>query len=154
MAKDAALKLIVDNRKARFDFEVEETYEAGMVLMGSEVKSIRAGQVNLKDSYIIFSNGQAYLQKSHISIYKPSSYNNHEPERLRKLLLNGHEIEKLARATQEKGYSLIPTKMYFKGGRIKLEIGLAKGKQKGDKRQSIKDRESSREMSRARRHDK
>ena len=150
MAKTTGIKIIVDNKKARFDFIIEDTYEAGLELMGSEVKSIRGGQVNLKDSYIAFINGQAYLQKAHISIYKPSSYNNHEPERHRRLLLHREELEKIDRAISQQGYTCVPTKLYFKGGLIKLEIGIAKGKLKGDKRSAIKDREHDREMARAR----
>ena len=106
--------------------------------------------MNLKDSYIAFINGQAYLQKAHISIYKPSSYNNHEPERHRRLLLHREELEKIDRAISQQGYTCVPTKLYFKGGLIKLEIGIAKGKLKGDKRSAIKDREHDREMARAR----
>jgi SsrA-binding protein len=144
------IKLIVDNRKARFDFIIEDTYEAGLELMGSEVKSIRAGQVNLKDSYIAFVNGQAFLQKAHISIYTPSSYNNHEPERLRRLLMHREELDRIERKITQQGYTCVPTKLYFKNGRIKLEVGIAKGKLKGDKRESVKNREHDREMARAR----
>ena len=100
-----SIKIIVENKKARFDYTIEETLEAGLSLMGSEVKSIREGAVNLKDSYIAFINGEAFLQNAHISVYKASSYNNHEPERLRKLLIHKIELEKFERAVHEKGYS-------------------------------------------------
>lgn len=141
-----SIKIIVENKKARFDYIIEETLEAGLSLMGSEVKSIREGAVNLKDSYIAFINGEAFLQNAHISVYKASSYNNHEPERLRKLLIHKIELEKFERAVHEKGYSCVPLKMYFKEGRIKLEIALAKGKKHGDKREAIKERDTKREI--------
>lgn len=145
------IKIVAENKKARFDYHIEDTYEAGLVLLGSEVKSVRAGQVTLKDSYVSFRNGEAYLQKAHISVYAASSYNNHEPERLRKLLLHKLEIQKIERAITEKGYTCVPLKVYLKGGRIKVEIALVRGKKHGDKRESIKSRESERELARARR---
>ena len=148
--KPDGIKLISENRKARFDYELEDTFEAGLVLMGSEVKSIRAGQVNLKDSYIALSNGQAYLQKAHINVYKPSSYNNHEPERPRKLLLHEQELARIDRAITEKGYTCVPTRIYLKNSRVKLEIALARGKNAGDKRETIRDRDAERELARAR----
>ena len=116
------------------------------MLTGSEVKSIRAGQVQLKDSYIAFKGEEAFLQNAHIAEYKNSSYNNHVPERLRKLLLNKNELNKIYGALREKGLSCIPLKMYFKNGRAKLEIGLAKGKKAHDKRESIKKRDVTAEM--------
>ncbi len=133
--------IIQDNRKARFDYEIVETYEAGMVLIGSEVKSIRDKSVQLKDSFISFRGSEAFLQNAHISVYKQSSYNNHEPERLRKLLLNRNELNKIAAALQEKGLTCIPLKIYFKDNKVKLEIALAKGKKLHDKRESIKKRD-------------
>ncbi len=147
--KADSIKLVSENKKARFDFEIEDTYEAGIALMGSEVKAIRAGQINLKDSYVVIKNGEAFLQKAHISPYKPSSVFGHEPERLRKLLLNRTELDRIERSIAEKGYTCVPTKVYLKNGRIKLEIGLARGRQSADKRSVIKDRESKRELSRA-----
>jgi len=138
--------LITENKKARFDYFIVETYEAGLMLTGSEVKSIRAGQVQLKDSYIAFKGEEAFLQNAHIAEYKNSSYNNHVPERLRKLLLNKNELNKIYGALREKGLSCIPLKMYFKNGRAKLEIGLAKGKKAHDKRESIKKRDVTAEM--------
>ncbi len=143
------IKIITDNKKARFDYEIVEKFEAGLVLTGSEVKSIRDGAVNLKDSYISFRNGEAFLQNAHISVYTASSYNNHEPERLRKLLMHREELDKIMGRVQEKSLSCVPLKMYFKNGRIKIEIGLGRGKKKHDKRQSIRKKESDRELSRA-----
>ena len=143
------IKIISDNKKARFDYEIVEKYEAGLVLTGSEVKSLREASVTLKDAYIAFRNGEAFLQNAHISEYKSSSYNNHEPERLRKLLLHREEINKIMGKVQEKSLSCVPLKIYFKNGRIKMEIGLGRGKKKHDKRQSIKKKEADRELSRA-----
>lgn len=139
------MKLVADNKKARFDFEILETYEAGVVLRGSEVKSIRKGSVNLKDAYVSFIGDEAFLQNAHISVYQASSYNNHEPERLRKLLLNRNELNKIIAKTRERGLSCIPLKIYFKEGRIKLEIALCKGKKSHDKRDAIKKRDVDRE---------
>ena len=143
------IKIITDNRKARHDYHVLDTFEAGLALWGSEVKSLRDGQCNLKDSYISFRGDEAYLQNAHISVYRPSSYNNHEPERLRKLLMHRHELDRLMGQIKEKGYSLIPLKLYFKKGKVKVEIALAKGKTKGDKRQSIKSKQAKRELDQA-----
>lgn len=149
-----SIKIVVDNKKARFDYEILETYEAGLVLTGSEVKSLRDAQCSLKDSYVSFQKHEAFLQKAHIAIYTASSYNNHEPERLRKLLLNHHELTKIFAAVTEKGLSCIPLKIYFKKGIAKVEIALARGKKKGDKRQSIKNREADREIQRSLRKDR
>ncbi|MCC7404358.1 MAG: SsrA-binding protein SmpB [Bdellovibrionales bacterium] len=142
----SAIKLIADNRKARFDYDILDTYEAGIVLMGSEVKALRAGQCTLKDAYVAFQGHEAFLQNSHIPIYKPSSYNNHHPERLRKLLLHEEELNKIAAAIQEKGLSCVPLKIYFKRGKVKVELGLGRGKKKHDKRDSIKKRDVTREL--------
>lgn len=144
-----AIKIISDNKKARFDYEIIEKYEAGLVLTGSEVKSLREGAVNLKDSYVSFRNGEAFLQNAHISEFRASSYNNHAPERLRKLLMHKDEINKIMGRVQEKSLSCVPLKIYFKKGRVKLEIGLGRGKKQHDKRQSIKKKESDRELARA-----
>ncbi len=135
--------IIHENKKARFDYTIVETFEAGMVLMGSEVKSLRNRDVQLKDSYITFKGDEAFLQNAHIAEYKASSYNNHVPERLRKLLLNRNELDEIFEALREKGYSCIPLKIYFKNGRAKLEIALAKGKKTHDKREAIKKRDVS-----------
>jgi SsrA-binding protein len=142
------IKIISDNKKAWFDFEILEKFEAGMVLTGSEVKSLRVNTCSLKDSYVAFRGHEAFLQKAHIPVYSASSYNNHEPERLRKLLLHEHEIKKIHEATTEKGLTCVPLKIYFKKGRVKVELGIGRGKKKGDKRQSIKSREADREMAR------
>lgn len=143
------IKIITENRKARFDYHILEKFEAGMVLTGSEVKSLRNGQANLKDSYIAFKGDEAYLQKAHISIYTASSYNNHEPERLRKLLLNRRELNKIFGALKEKGQTCVPLKMYFSKGKVKLEIALCKGKDKGDKRESVRKRDADRAVQKA-----
>lgn len=150
----AGIKVIAENRKARFDYELIDKFEAGMVLQGSEVKSLRDGQCTLKDSYVAFIKGEAFLQNAHISVYKASSYNNHDPERLRKLLMHEHELKRLEAQINEKGYSLIPTKIYFKKGKVKLEVALAKGKSKGDKRDSTKKRDADRAIASQLRHSK
>lgn len=144
----AGIKIISDNKKARFDYSIVETMEAGIVLVGSEVKALRNNQVNLKDSYVSFRGHEAFLQNAHIGVYQASSYNNHDPERLRKLLLNRNELLEIQSAIEKKGLTCVPLKIYFKRGRVKLEIALAKGKKKGDKRQSIKQREADREVAR------
>jgi SsrA-binding protein len=143
------MKIVAENKKARHDFEIIETYEAGMVLRGSEVKSIRDGSVNLKDSYVSFKGDEAFLQNAHIGVYKASSYNNHEPERLRKLLLNRNELNKIFGKMRERGLNCVPLKMYFKGGRIKIEIALCKGKKQHDKREAIKKKDVDRQTQNA-----
>ncbi|MES2963979.1 MAG: SsrA-binding protein SmpB [Bdellovibrionota bacterium] len=149
-----AIKIVTENKKARFDYSIGETFEAGLELRGSEVKSLRAGDAQLKDSYIVFKSGEAFLQNAHIAVYKASSYNNHEPERLRKLLLKETELMKIDRAIQEKGLSCVPLKIYFKGGWAKLEIALVKGKKASDKRESLKSRDADRELAKAKRKDR
>lgn len=146
-----AIKVITENRKARFDYSIEDTFEAGIELRGSEVKSLRKGDVNLKDSYVVFSNGEAFLQNAHISEYRASSYLNHIPERRRKLLLNKNELHRLERAIEEKGLTCVPLKMYFKGSWAKVQIGIARGKKAHDKRESIKGRDAGRELDQAKR---
>jgi SsrA-binding protein len=138
--------IISENRNARFLYYILETYEAGLVLTGSEVKSLRDRNVQLKDSYVAFQGNEAFLQNCHIAEYKASSYNNHQPERLRKLLLNRNELNKIYGALREKGLSCVPLKIYFKNGRAKVELGLAKGKKTHDKRESIKKRDEAREL--------
>ncbi|MGE4133107.1 MAG: SsrA-binding protein SmpB [Bdellovibrionales bacterium] len=145
----SGIKIISENKKARFDNEILETFEAGLVLMGSEVKSLRQNACTLKDAYVAFRGHEAYLQNSHIPIYTASSYNNHEPERLRKLLLHPHEIQKIQVATTEKGLVCVPLKIYFKKGKAKVELGIGRGKKKGDKRQSIKEKDAKREVQRS-----
>lgn len=144
--RKTGIQILSENRKARFDYEVIETFEAGLVLTGSEVKSLREKAVQLKDSYISFQGDQAFLQNAHISEYKNSSYNNHAPERLRKLLLNRHELEKIYASLAERGLTCIPLKIYFKNGKAKLEIALAKGRKAHDKREAIKKRDVSAEL--------
>jgi SsrA-binding protein len=143
------MKVITVNRKAHRDYSLERKFEAGMVLTGSELKSIREGQVNLKDSYVGIRNMEAFLINSHIAEYKNASYNNHEPGRKRKLLLHKKEIRKLEKNLTTRGYSLIPLKMYFNDkGKVKVEIALAKGKREYEKKQRIKDRDVQRDMER------
>ncbi len=149
--KKSEIKLINENRKARFDYHIEDTFEAGLALVGSEVKSLRRGEVQLKDSYVVFKNGEAFLQNAHIAFYKSSSYMNHNPERLRKLLLSQAELAKIDRAVNEKGYTCVPLKIYFKGSWAKLEIALVRGKKMGDKREASKTRDVGRELSQAKR---
>jgi SsrA-binding protein len=146
--------IIQENKKARFDFTIVETYEAGLMLMGSEVKSLRAKDVQLKDSYISFRGNEAFLQNAHIAEYKASSYNNHAPERLRKLLMNRKELDEIAGALAEKGYSCVPLKIYFKDGRAKLEIALVKGKKTHDKRDAIKKRDVADQLRQTMRRDR
>ncbi len=143
-------RLIAQNKKAYHDFEILDRYEAGIVLVGTEVKSLREGRANLKDSHAKIRKGEVFLYGLHISQYSPASYNNHDPERIRKLLLHNFEIKKLLGKTQEKGFALVPLKLYFKDGKVKVEIALAKGKQSHDKRESLKRKEGARELDRAR----
>ncbi|MFH1453872.1 MAG: SsrA-binding protein SmpB [Armatimonadota bacterium] len=142
-------KNIVTNKKAYFQYHIIEKYEAGIVLAGTEVKSLRQGKVSLQDSYAQITKGEAYLVNCHISPYEKGSYYNRDPKRKRKLLLNKSEIKRLIGATQQKGLTLVPTKMYFKGGYAKVELGLAKGKHTYDKRESLKKKEQQREIDRA-----
>ncbi len=148
------MKIIAENKKARFDFEIIETFEAGLVLTGSEVKSLRDGKLQLKDAYVAFQGHEAFLQKAHIGVYMASSYNNHEPERLRKILLHAHQLKDLQVNIQEKGLTCVCLKMYFKKGIAKLELGVARGKKKGDKRQDVKTRDVNREIQRTLRKSK
>jgi len=139
------LKIISNNRKARFNYFFSEFYEAGVVLKGSEVKSLRDGKANISESYALEEKGEIFLINSHIPSYKESSYNNHDPRRSRKLLLNRREINKLMGRTNIEGFTLIPTKLYFKKGKVKIEIAVAKGKKMYDKRQVKKKRDWNRE---------
>lgn len=143
------IKIISDNKKARFDYQLIDTFEAGMVLVSSEIKSLRAGSITLKDAYVSIKRGEAYLEKAHISEYKASSYNNHTPERSRKLLLHKEEIDQIDRKMREKGFSCVPTKVYLKRGFVKVEIALARGKKQHDKRDSIKNKDLKREADKA-----
>ncbi len=140
---------IAVNRRARHDYSIEETFEAGIALTGSEVKSLRAGKANLKDSYGRVQNREVWLWNAHISPYGPASQFGHEPTRTRKLLLHRHEIARLHGRIKERGLTLIPLRLYFKNGRAKVELALARGKKQYDKRASIRDRELRREADRA-----
>ena len=142
------MKLIAENRKARHDYFVEDTYEAGIVLVGCEVKSIRQGLVNLRDSFAIIKNGEVFAVGMHVAPYQMGSYFNHDPRRNRKLLLNKAEIRKLKAKVEQKGYTLVPLKIYFKDALVKVELGLCKGKETHDKRESIKRREEDRKIDR------
>ncbi|MBI2525411.1 MAG: SsrA-binding protein SmpB [Candidatus Rokubacteria bacterium] len=142
----AAEKLIATNRKARHDFDILETYEAGLALRGTEVKSLREGEVNFKDSYAGIQRDEAWLFGCHIAPYHHGTDANHDPERPRKLLLHRREITRLTGKVAERGLTLVPLRLYFKEGRAKLEIGLARGKKLHDKRAAIREREVKREM--------
>ena len=143
--RDNTESLIADNRKAFHDYHILETFEAGMVLVGTEVKAIREGNVNLRDSYAQVLEGEVWVYNIHIRPYSHRGYADHEPTRKRKLLLHRQEIRKLIGRTVERGMTLVPTRMYFKNGHVKLALGLAKGKQAHDKRETIKRREADRE---------
>ncbi|MFO7263625.1 MAG: SsrA-binding protein [Bacillaceae bacterium G1] len=143
------VKVVAQNRKASHDYFIEETYEAGMVLKGTEIKSIRAGRVNLKDSFARVEDGEVFLYNMHISPYEQGNRFNHDPLRTRKLLLHKDEIRKLIGATKEKGYTLIPLKVYIRNGFAKVELALAKGKKLYDKRQAMAKRDAQREIERA-----
>ncbi len=145
------IKIIAVNRKARFDYELLETFEAGMVLVGTEVKSLRAGKATIKDAYAGIEEGELWLIGLHISPYAQGSTAAHEPERRRKLLMNAKERRRLLVKIQEKGLTLIPTRLYFKGGWAKVELALARGKRKHDKRETIATRDAERSLARARR---
>lgn len=149
MAKTEGIKILADNRRARFKYHFLDTFEAGIVLTGSEVKSAKAGQVQLGDAYASLNKGEIWLHNAHISPYLQANRQNHEPMSVRKLLLHRAEIDRLVGKTREKGQTLIPTKVYLKNGRIKVEIALAKGKQDHDKRETIKNRELDREARQA-----
>lgn len=140
------IKLIAQNRKARHDYFLEEDFEAGISLAGTEVKSLRAGNVNFRDSYAVIRNEEVFIVGLYISPYEQGNINNKDPERDRKLLLHKSEIRKLIGKTEQKGYSIIPTKIYFKRNKVKLEISLGKGKKLYDKRHSIAERDAQREI--------
>ena len=146
--------IVATNRRARFDYEIVDTWEAGIQLMGPEVKSLRDGRANMGDSFASVHRGEAYLEKLHISPYEPATRANPtDPQRRRKLLLHKHEIDRMDSRVREKGLTLVPLTVYFRGGRAKVELALARGKQRHDKRASIKERDGDRETRRAmRRH--
>ncbi|KMY55400.1 MULTISPECIES: SsrA-binding protein SmpB [Bacillaceae] len=142
-------KVVAQNKKAHHDFFIEETFEAGIVLQGTEIKSIRAGRVNLKDAFARIQKGEVFVYNMHISPYEQGNRYNHDPLRTRKLLLHRKQIDKLIGETKEAGYSIVPLKMYLKDGYAKLLIGLAKGKKKFDKREDLKKKEAKRDVERA-----
>ena len=146
--KDAK-ESVARNKRARHDYHIIDTWEAGMVLTGSEVKSLRNGKANIADSYAIVKDGEVFLLNLHISPYEQASHFNHEPTRTRKLLLHRKEIDRLAREVAEQGLTLIPLSLYFSNGNVKVELGLARGKRTYDKRQDLAKREAAREVDRA-----
>jgi SsrA-binding protein len=143
------IKVVATNRKAYHDYSIEETHEAGLVLTGTEIKSVRAGSVNLKDAYALIKDGEAWLLNVHISPYEPASRQNVDPERTRKLLLHRFEINRLMGRVQEKGLTIVPLRLYLKKNRAKVELALVRGKRQYDKREAIAKRESDREIQRA-----
>jgi SsrA-binding protein len=143
------IKIIAENRKARHNYFIEDTYEAGMVLLGTEVKSLRLGRVNLKDAYARIKNGEVFVHQMHISVYPFAYYGNHDPLRIRKLLLHKNEINKLYGKVNEKGFSLVPLKIYFQNGKAKLTLALARGKRQYDKREAIRRRDEQRDLERS-----
>jgi SsrA-binding protein len=145
---NSGLKIISHNRKAHFNYSFKEFFEAGISLKGSEVKSLRAGKVSIADSYAYDNHGEIFLVNSHIQSYRQSSYNDHDPIRNRKLLLNKKEINKLIGRINREGFTIVPTKIYFKKGKVKVEIAVAKGKKEYDKRQTKKKRDWNREKAR------
>lgn len=149
MADDAGRKLVASNRKARHEYHILDSWEAGLVLTGPEVKSLRGGKVSFKDSFARVDSGEVWLHSLHISPYDPASRWNQDPERPRKLLLHGHQIRKLIGGVQEKGLTLVPLDLYFRAGRAKTTIALARGKRLHDKRDALKKKEQERETRRA-----
>jgi SsrA-binding protein len=149
VAKETGRKLIAQNKKARHDYHLEDVLEAGLVLQGTEVKSLRAGRASLVDAYAHVKNGEVWLENAHIPEYDQGSWTNHEPRRPRKLLLHREQIAKLVGKTKESGLTLVPLSIYFKDGKAKVEIALARGKRAYDKRQSLAERDAAREIERA-----
>jgi SsrA-binding protein len=150
--RERGRRTVATNRKARHDYHVLDAYEAGLVLVGTEVKSLRAGRVSLADGFVSIAGGEAWLEGVHIPEYGQGTWTNHEPRRRRKLLLHRAELEKLADATRERGFTLVPLALYFSDGRAKVEIALARGKRDYDKRQALKERQDRREAARAMAH--
>jgi SsrA-binding protein len=153
MSRETGIKRVADNRKAYHDYFIDGTFEAGIALVGTEVKSLRDGRINLRDSFVeVKGSAQApelYLVGAHISPFEQGNIWNHEPLRARKLLLHRHEIERIAQRVRERGYTVVPTKVYFKDGRAKVEIGLARGKKLFDKRHDLAERDARRDVARA-----
>ncbi len=147
------IKIIAQNRKARYDYFIEDELEAGLVLKGTEVKSLRLGKANLKDAYARVKDGEVYVYQMHIGPYPFAYYDNHDPLRPRKLLLHKREIKRLYSKVNEKGFTLVPLKIYFKDGKVKIALALVRGKRKYDKREAIRRRDEKREMDRIRKED-
>ena len=143
------IKTVATNRKARHDYFIEDTFEAGLVLTGTEIKSIRAGNVSLRDSFATIKEGELWLMEAHIALYDQGTYSNHDPRRPRKLLMHRREINRLAGKIQEKGFTLVPLRLYLKDNRAKVELGLARGKKQYDKREALREKETRREIDRA-----
>ena len=148
MAKPTGEKLIVDNRRARHEYHLGDRVEAGLVLQGTEVKSLRGGQATLRQAYADVRDGEAWLVGLHVPEYAEGNVANHDPDRPRKLLLHRKEIERLASGVAEKGFTIVPTRLYFKDGRVKVELALARGKERGDKRRAIAERDAQRQIER------
>jgi SsrA-binding protein len=153
MPRETGIKRVAENRKARHDYFIDDTFEAGIALVGTEVKSLREGRINLRDSYVEVRGSaiapELFLIGAHISPYDQGNIWNHDPLRARKLLMHRHEIERLAGKVREKGYTIVPTKVYFKDGRAKIEVGLGRGKKLYDKRHDMADKDAKRDMQRA-----
>ncbi|NLT55362.1 MAG: SsrA-binding protein SmpB [Actinomycetales bacterium] len=149
MPRETGRKVVATNRKARHDYHVEDVYEAGIVLTGTEVKSLRAGRASLVDGFASVSGGEVWLEGVHIPEYSQGTWTNHAPRRKRKLLLHRTEIDRLAATTREKGLTLVPLSLYFKDGRAKIELAVARGKREYDKRQALRERQDRREAQRA-----
>jgi SsrA-binding protein len=145
MAKDPGRKIVAQNKKARHDFHIEDVYEAGIVLQGTEVKSLRAGRASLVDGFAEVHRGEIFLHGVHIPVYTEGTWTNHEPRRVRKLLLNRHEIDKVESRVNERGLTLVPLSLYFRDGRAKVEIALARGKKTYDKRHALAEKQANRE---------
>ncbi|MER6943225.1 SsrA-binding protein SmpB [Nonomuraea sp. NPDC000554] len=152
MPRETGRKVIAQNKRARHDYHVDDTFEAGLVLQGTEVKSLREGRASLTDGYATIDGGEAWLLNVHIPEYSQGTWTNHAARRKRKLLLHRKEIEKLAAKTKEGGLTIVPLSLYFKDGKAKVEIGVARGKKDWDKRQSLAEQQAKREMARALRH--
>lgn len=149
MPRETGRKLVAQNRKARHDYHIEDTFEAGLVLVGTEVKSLRAGRASLVDGFAAINNGEVWLHNVHIPEYTQGTWTNHEPRRTRKLLLHREQIRKLVNKTQESGLTIVPLALYFQDGYAKVEIALAKGKKNYDKRQALAERQAKRDADRA-----
>lgn len=150
MPRERGQKLVASNKRARYDYFIEDVYEAGIVLSGTEVKSLREGKASLNDSYAVVDGGEVWLENAFIPEFSQGSWTNHSTRRRRKLLLGKKEIAKLAGASKESGYTLVPISLYFKDGYAKIELGLGKGKKSYDKRETLKQKDAAREMDRAR----